>query len=46
MAKQNNDTMIEKAQASCLGASELLLVGGLNVVVATSGDLLLLGSVI
>ena len=37
-------TTIEKAQASCLGTSELLLaIGDLDVVEGT-GDLLLLGS--
>ena len=41
-ASTNRDNSIEKAQASCLGTSELLLViGGLDVVVG-SGDLLLL----
>ena len=39
--------MIEKAKASCLGASELLLVvGDLHVVVGSSEELLLLDSVV
>ena len=48
-------TLIEEAHASCLGASELLLVGWLNLVEVASGTLLvvavcggvwLLGSII
>ena len=42
-ASTNDNNSIEKAQASCLGTSKLLLViGGLDVVVGSIGDLLLL----
>ena len=43
-ASTNIDNSIEKAQASCLGTSELLLVVGDLDVVVGSGDLLLLDS--
>ena len=44
-ASTNRDNSIEKAQASCVGTSELLLViGDLDVVVGSIGDLLLLDS--
>ena len=44
-ASTNRDNSIEKAQASCLGTSELLMVvGDLHVVVSSIGDLLLLDS--
>ena len=44
-ASTNRDNSIKKAQASCLGTSELLLaVGDLHDAVAFFGDLLLLDS--
>jgi len=46
-ASTNIDNSIEKAQASCLGTSELLLVvRDLHVVVDSIGDLLLLDSIV
>ena len=44
-ASTDNDTD-QNGEGLLPRASELLLVGGLNVVVASSGDLLLLGSVV
>ena len=41
-----NNNSIEKAQASCLGTSELLLVVGDLDVVVGSEDLLLLDSIV